>query len=252
MKSLRTVKEAPWIQNTVQYHAGQSPPRRGANSTNHRVATWQSAPPSRGRSVAGCPGVKSHPEYSVPLIPMLTRGRAVVGWLPGIRTGPPAGRPAGWLSAGPGKGWNVSPAPATSLRRGPTLIVPSLRRAGQIPTPDVRRPEPTQTARWHAGWCVCGGCGEGLRGEPRRQSIVKLSRSINDKKASFAQIGYLSFPRQIRLRLPTCVDELTRFLTSAMHSQFSAFHTYLRGLSFGYPIILQHASLVQLITRSAF
>ena len=24
------------------------------------------------------------------------------------------------------------------------------------------------TARWHAGWCVCGGCGEGLRGEPRR------------------------------------------------------------------------------------
>ena len=40
--------------------------------------------------------------------------------------------------------------------------------------------------------------------------------------------------------------------STAMHSQFSAFHTYLRGLSFGYPIILQHASLVHLITRNAF
>ena len=94
MKSLRTVKQAPWIQNTVQYHAGQSPPRRGADSTNHRVATWQSAPPSRGRFVAGCPGVKSRPEYSVPLLPMLTRGRLVTGDQ-ARTTSRPAGRLAG-------------------------------------------------------------------------------------------------------------------------------------------------------------
>ena len=49
--------------------------RRAAGLTRP-ITEWlpgSPLPPSRGRFVAGCPGVKSQPEYSVPLLPMLTR-----------------------------------------------------------------------------------------------------------------------------------------------------------------------------------
>ena len=146
----------------MQYHAGQSPPRRGADSTNHRVATWQSASPSRGRFVAGCPGVKSRPEYSFHCPPMLTRGRAVVGWLPGIRPGPPKRAPR-W--SWEGMEWVPSlrnqPEARTNAHCSVTAPVRYLRRMCE--DLNLRRQR-----GGHAGWCVCGGCGEGVRGEPRR------------------------------------------------------------------------------------
>ena len=188
------VKEAPWIRNTVQYHAGQSPPRRGADSTNHRVVTWQSPPPfswpARGR-VPWCQVSALGTPFHCYLC--LNRGRLVT-WVSQARTTQAGAAPVLGRDG-------MCPQPPRSARGEDQR---SLFRhcAGQ--DAGCARPEPTQTARRHAGWCVFGGrgwegCGEGVRGEPRRQSFVKLSRSINDKNSSFAQIGYLSFQRHMTM-----------------------------------------------------
>ena len=147
------VKEAPWIRNTVQYHAGQSPPRRGADSTNHRVVTWQSPPPSRGRLVAGCPGVKSQPwvlrSIATYVKPWPARGRLVT-WVSQARTTQAGAAPVLGRDG-------MCPQPPRSARGEDQR---SLFRhcAGQ--DAGCARPEPTQTARRHAGWCVFGGGGE--------------------------------------------------------------------------------------------
>ena len=195
MKSLRTVKEAPWVQNTVQYHASQSPPRRGADSTNHRVATWQSAPPSRGRFVAGCQvSARVLRSIATYVNPWPGRGRLVTGYQ-ARTTSRPAGRLAGRRSWEGMEGMCPQPEARTNAHCSVTAPVRYLRRMCE--DLNLRR----QRGGTPVGLCV-GGCGEGVGGEPRRQSFVKLSRSINDKKASFGQIGYLSFPRHIDCGYP--------------------------------------------------
>ena len=135
------------------------------------------------------------PGYSVPLLPMLNRGRPVAGWLPGYhRPGPPRRAPR-WS-------WEEmecvpSPRDQPEARTNAHCSV-----TAPVRTPDVRDPSPRrQRGGTPVGVCL-GGCGEGVRGEPRRQSFVKLSRSINDKNSSFAQIGYLSFQRHIDYGYP--------------------------------------------------
>ena len=157
MKSLRTSKKRHGFKTPCSTTLARA--RRAAGLTRP-ITEWlpgSPLPPSRGRPVAGCPGVKSQPwvlrSIATYVKPWPARGRLVT-WVSQARTTQAGAAPVLGRDG-------MCPQPPRSARGEDQR---SLFRhcAGQ--GAGCARPEPTQTARRHAGWvCVWGMWGGGER-----------------------------------------------------------------------------------------